>query len=555
MKKTLRFLISLILIMTLIMPGAEAAKKGVVKGGKLRVRDAIDGNQLGSYENKTELVILEEYGKWLRVDGPAIKNGWVQKKYVTIGDECHPHAFDPDTETDVRQGDLLVTEAGAQGRVSWDIEYPEVNNAQADALTNDWVEARIADITKEEAAFAEESDLTADRLILKIRYSTYMTSERYQGVLLYGTVSRIKEEPEATTTKKKKKSKKKAEPVPEVTERFFMGFNVDTETGELLQGEELYADPSKILTKLEDAFAHDYSMELGTDLPTGDKTWLETGIITPQGLMVIMDAGTGTPESFGMHKVTVPYQTLRGTLAIDTTEAEKQTVIRDNCLYYPINPNIDPTKPMVALTFDDGPGPATEKILKVLRDNHCHATFCVVGSRVELYPTIMKEMVEDGNEICCHTWSHKRLDKMKKTAVADQLQKTIDAVERVTGGYRLTSLRPPYGLVTKNVKNACIDLGMTVYTWSLDTDDWISENPAKTLKRIQDGVENGSIILCHDIYDATAKATEQFIPWLIENGYQVVSVSEMMAYRANGMELGSSYSHMNPDNIVANPYE
>ena len=144
---------------------------------------------------------------------------------------------------------------------------------------------------------------------------------------------------------------------------------------------------------------------------------------------------------------------------------------------------------------------------------------------------------------------------MNEAAVTKQLQQTIDAVERVTGGYRLTSLRPPYGLVTKNVKNACINLGMTVYTWSLDTDDWISENPDKIMKKVQGSVENGSIILCHDIYDTTATAVEQLVPWLIENGYQVVSVSEMMAYRANGMELGSSYSHMNPDNIVANPYE
>lgn len=554
MKKTIRFLITMILIIAMVIPGAEAAKKGVVKGGKLRVRDAVDGNQIGNYENKTELVILEENGQWLKVDGPAIKGGWVMKKYVTVGDECHPHAFDPDTAAEVRQTGVTVSEAGAQGRVSWDIEYPMLENAEADTLTEEWAEARVADLLQDDSAMADEADTSVAKKILKIRYSSYLTSERYQGVLVYGTVSQVKEET-AATGKKKKKTKKKVEPVPEVTERFFFGYNVDTETGEVMRGEELYTDPARMLTKLEDTFAHDYTMELGTELPVGDNSWLETGILTPQGLMVVMTAGTGTPESFGMHQITVPYQSLKGTLTVDTAKAESQTVIRDNCLYYPINPDIDPTKPMVALTFDDGPGPATERILKVLRDNHCHATFCVVGSRVELYPELMKMMVEDGNEICSHTWSHKRLDKMNEAAVTKQLQQTIDAVERVTGGYRLTSLRPPYGLVTKNVKNACINLGMTVYTWSLDTDDWISENPDKVMKKIQDGVENGSIVLCHDIYETTATAVERFIPWLIENGYQVVSVSEMMAYRANGMELGSSYSHMNPDNIVANPYE
>lgn len=553
MKKIVRFCITLILITAMILPGAEAARSGVVKGGKLRVRDTIDGNQIGNYENKTELVILEEVGQWLRVDGPAIKNGWVMKKYVKIGDTCHPHAFAPEAETEVRQIGTVVSEAGFQENVSWDNEYPELGNEEADMLAAEWVERKTEDVIRNAPGTPEDPDEPIIKTELKIRYNSYLTAERYESVLLYGTVSQAKQEPEKSGKKSKSKKKKK-EPVPEITERFCYGFNVDRETGEILTGTELYNDTGKTLTKLEEAFAHDYTMELGTELPVGDESWLETAILTPQGLAVLMNAGTGTPETFGMHRFTIPYQSLKGSLAVDTEKAENQTVIRDNCLYYPINPDIDPTKPMVALTFDDGPGPATNKILKVLRDNHCHATFCVVGSRVELYPETMKQIAQDGNEISCHTWSHKRLDKMKEADVTRQLSQTIDAVERVTG-YRLTSLRPPYGLVTKNVKNACINLGLTVYTWSLDTDDWISENPTKILKRIQDGAENGSIILCHDIYDTTATAVEQFIPWLIENGYQVVSVSEMMAYRANGMELGSSYSHMSPENIVADPYE
>lgn len=547
MKRTVKQLIILLLILIMAVPGAEAAKSGVVKGGKLRVRDAIDGNLLGTFSNKTEIIILEENGKWLRVDGPAIKNGWVMKKYVTVGDECHPHAFDPSMEVPVHQAGQPMTRTETRGNASWAVEYPVLEQEEANTLITDWVEQKIDDIIADYPETESEDSTITVKGELKIQYSSYLTSEKYESVLLYGTESRITETPA-----KKKKKKPKIE--TEVTDQFFYGFNVDTETGEILTAENLYQDPDQVLGKLEGTFTHDYTMELGDDLPQGDSSWLETGILTPEGLTVVMAAGVGTPESFGMHKITLPYQSLKGSLTVDTAKAESLTVVRDNCLYFPINPDIDPTKPMVALTFDDGPGPATDKILQVLQDNHCHATFCVVGSRVELYPETMRKMAEDGNEISCHTWSHRRLDKMKEADVTKQLQQTIDAVEQYANGYRLRSLRPPYGLVTKNVANACIKLGLTVYTWSLDTDDWISENPSKILKKLQNGVENGSIVLCHDIYDTTAKAAEQFIPWLIENGYQVVSVSEMMAFRANGMELGASYSHMNPDNIVADPY-
>ena len=189
---------------------------------------------------------------------------------------------------------------------------------------------------------------------------------------------------------------------------------------------------------------------------------------------------------------------------------------------------VDPEKPMVALTFDDGPHAVyTDMLLDILEENHAVATFFEVGRNVAACPDPLQRMVELGCEIGSHSYAHKDLSKLKPAALAEDLaaadQAFIDAV-----GFAPLLLRPPYGAVNKTVKTAT---GRSVITWTVDTEDWLSRDTDKVVSYVQSLSQlDGEIILLHSPYESTVEAVRILVPWLIQEGYQLVTVSELMAY-------------------------
>lgn len=202
---------------------------------------------------------------------------------------------------------------------------------------------------------------------------------------------------------------------------------------------------------------------------------------------------------------------------------------------------IDPDKPMVALTFDDGPSQYTKRILDCLEEYDARATFFVVGERVGEYSDVLKRTYEMGNEIGNHTYNHKVLTKIDNDAIASQLGKTNDAIEEVLGAAPAL-MRPPGGGYSDRVK-AAVDFPLIL--WSIDTLDWKTQNADSTVKAVFNDVKDGDIILMHDLYKASASAAERIIPRLIEEGYQLVTVSELAQYRG-GMENGKIYGKFRP---------
>ena len=213
-----------------------------------------------------------------------------------------------------------------------------------------------------------------------------------------------------------------------------------------------------------------------------------------------------------------------------------------------INPEIistiDPERPMIALTFDDGPGPYTQRILDTLSANNARATFFIVGNRVKSYPETMQAIVDQGSEIGNHSWGHASLVKLDEQGVREQLIWTNDEVEKNTG-VRPVLLRPPYGEVNDSVTAIVKDVGMPIINWSIDTLDWKTKDPHKTYDAIMGSVTNGCIILCHDIYEETAEAMETVIPDLVKAGYQLVMVSEMLTLLEGGAIAGTVYRSVN----------
>lgn len=189
---------------------------------------------------------------------------------------------------------------------------------------------------------------------------------------------------------------------------------------------------------------------------------------------------------------------------------------------------IDPAKPMVALTFDDGPhGTWSDVILDVLEENHALATFFEVGNNVRAYPEAVKRMADLGCEVASHSNAHKNLSKLKLESLLNDLD-TADEAFAAAGVEAPTLVRPPYGAVNKTVKSAT---GRSMVTWTVDTEDWKSRNAQAVIDYVQGaGNLDGEIILMHSIYESTAQAVKVLVPWLQEQGYQLVTVTELLAY-------------------------
>ena len=200
---------------------------------------------------------------------------------------------------------------------------------------------------------------------------------------------------------------------------------------------------------------------------------------------------------------------------------------------------IDPKKKMVALTYDDGPyTPVTNQILDVLEEYNGRATFFVVGSRVSTYRDCIKREYKLGCEIGNHTYNHTILTSVGASTIKSEISKTNDAVKKITG-QAPTIVRTPGGAVNSTVK---ANVGYPMFNWSVDTLDWKYRNSSSVVSYIKSGVRDGSIILMHDLYGSTGNATEQIVPWLVKNGYQLVTVSELMAVKGIYVQDGQLYT-------------
>lgn len=214
-----------------------------------------------------------------------------------------------------------------------------------------------------------------------------------------------------------------------------------------------------------------------------------------------------------------------------------------NCLYVAndkgvIYRTVDGNKKMVALTFDDGPSPYTPLVLNTLEKYNAVATFFVVGNRCSAYSSYLKREYALGCEIGTHTYDHAWLNQLSADGVKEEIKKGSDAIVREIG-VAPTLMRPPGGCVNDTVRQ---NVGLPMIMWSVDTRDWETRNTPTTITRVVDGAYDGAIILIHDLHQSTAIASQTFIPKLIENGYQLVTVSEMAELRGVTMEAGQSYN-------------
>lgn len=239
-------------------------------------------------------------------------------------------------------------------------------------------------------------------------------------------------------------------------------------------------------------------------------------------LVVYYDKNEIANVKAGMPTVKISLSYLNPILvkSLQTTEENKNTII----------PVKSASSKRVALTFDDGPYPkVTKQILKTLEKYDAKATFFMVGYRVEAYPSLVREVKEQGHEIGNHTWNHPTLTNLNSKQVLWQLEATNNALNDVIGE-PATVFRPPYGATNKRVTNLITET-TPVAMWSLDTLDWKHRNSDKLLPMVKKSMHNNAIILMHDIHQSTADGLDSVLAYLQEEGYEFVTVSEILPYR------------------------
>lgn len=197
-------------------------------------------------------------------------------------------------------------------------------------------------------------------------------------------------------------------------------------------------------------------------------------------------------------------------------------------------------KKYVALTFDDGPSRFTKEIIDLLKKYEYNATFFVLGNKLNVdYTDILKESINNGNEIGIHGFSHKSFTRLKTEALEEEITKSKKYVYNLTE-YMPNLVRPPYGNINNNIRN--LNLGPYIL-WNNDTLDWKLRDTKKIYERLINSIEENNIILMHDTYLTTYKALELILPYLKENNYEVVTVSTLFSKNGKTLENNKSYRY------------
>lgn len=206
----------------------------------------------------------------------------------------------------------------------------------------------------------------------------------------------------------------------------------------------------------------------------------------------------------------------------------------------PAHATAAPAHKLAAITFDDGPGPYTDKLLDELAKRDVVVTFFMQGYRAAQYPAVVKRAYEAGHQIASHTYDHPLLTKLSGEAIQEQISATASVLNRATGGNNSYMVRPPYGSTNARVLSA---LNAPAILWSVDTLDWESLNAGAVCRNIINDTKDGSIVLLHDIHPTSIPGALRGIDALLDEGYELVTVSELLRRRGCDAVPGTKYFH------------
>lgn len=396
--------------------------------------------------------------------------------------------------------------------------YPAVEIAEMDSEIEKWVEETVAYYQTEVAGFEDNNNGAASELT--VSYDSYLTDKKIVSVKMAGYFE----------------SPHLAHPV-EIMETF----NGNLETQKMLQLDDIINPGAreKLLTMLLE--------KVDLEKSKADENILDKWVLTSDGLEIILPRGEYLPMSDGTKYIFFSYEELKGIIAESDGENdaeeestdpsdEDKAVEKDE----PFKAEIDKTKPMIALTFDDGPSAHTDRLLDIFKSYGGKGTFFVVGNIIDNRADTVKRIVSDGHEIAGHSWNHRQLTSLTQSDIKDQIMSTRAKIYDLTG-YDAKLVRPPYGAYNDTVKAVAKEVDVSLINWSVDTLDWKYRDADTVYKAIMEDAYDGAIILCHDLHKTTVDAMERAIPALLEKGYQLVTVSELLEAKGKTIEAGKVY--------------
>lgn len=197
-------------------------------------------------------------------------------------------------------------------------------------------------------------------------------------------------------------------------------------------------------------------------------------------------------------------------------------------------------KPMIALTFDDGPkAGVTDVLLDELEKRNVKATFFLIGSQAEFPENreIIRRMAEDGHQIGCHTYHHVQMTALSENQQKQEILQWYQVVSGIIGDFSY-ALRPPYGCVNNAV---CRSLNVPVVLWSVDTEDWTGKSAGEIADYVISEAKDGDIILLHDIFEESVQGAVMALDDLMRRGYTFVTVNDLLADRGIAIQSGKVY--------------
>jgi len=421
------------------------------------------------------------------------------------------------------------------------IRFPQAGNA-TDEIIFEWIHDLYYELGAEFEETREYSSAAEGEI--NVNFNSYMFMDKYAGVVFHGMFMHSY----------------MANPRDIV-----QVFNIDVSNGSILENTDILDyDNFDVAAKLlrERLLEMNPNLEAYLKDADIDKNWFDNIAIGSDGIIVILEKYEHFPGYIGTLMITLPYDELGDALIIGlepyasevpefnvvvseeisdisvVESPESDTLIDDTTVAdiqessQIILPNLelDSTRPMIALTFDDGPSSRhTGRILDLLEQYGGRATFFVLGNLVNDNSDIVARAHQNGNEILGHSWNHRNLTNLSNEEIRRQILDTNAVIESVTG-IQGNMFRAPFGAVNANVRSIAQELGFAIVNWSIDPRDWDHRDANRTYSSIINNARSGSIVVLHDIHGSTADAMERVIPELVSRGYQLVTVSELLAY-------------------------
>lgn len=379
-------------------------------------------------------------------------------------------------------------------------------------------------INREKKRFraANRSLRTEDQAALLIGYESYKTPYPVTGIAIHEK-QRIK----------KSDADSASIPVDQVHT-----FNFATKTGTVLQSSQIFQGDylnviaRKVKSQLSDQYDH-----LNEKGLTATAAHYSNYVLADEGVRFYFNAGQAAAKSNGVIHTELSYKTLQSVLRSDIGKHV-----------------IDPGKPMVAITYDDGPdATCTARILDTYEKYDAVCTFFELGQNVEQVKgaaALLKRELALGCEVGTHSYNHPNQYTLSDAQVRQQADRSKSAIKKACG-QEPTIGRPPYG--NGSTKIAKI-YHLPLINWDIDTLDWKSRNADSVVSQVKRVKHyDGAIILMHSVYASSAKATEELVPWLQSKGYQLVTVSQLLQYHYNetpkkGTWYGYTFETLNQKN-------